>query len=102
MKVNSTATNEIAALQSSNQHCLYLSVTIGKHLEVSPREGLQQQIDLAEIALATITKLIAQGLEMGMQVNLGQAPHTGTWVTNNCSIYQSPWRAFSVRKRLAT
>jgi len=32
-------------LQSSNQHCLYLLVTIGKHLEVSPREGLQQRMD---------------------------------------------------------
>ena len=32
-------------LQSSNQHCLYSLGTIGKHLEVSPREGLQQPID---------------------------------------------------------
>ena len=46
-KVNSMATTMklLLLLQSSNQHCLYLWVTISKHLEVSPREGLQQRMD---------------------------------------------------------
>ena len=161
MKVNSTATTMKLPLllQSSNQHCLYLSVTIGKHLEVSPREGLQQQITEASSSTlgagdpmaqlvwrwscradrlpvvvripagplgslkcdppkgngrrpkknlyrplglralnrpgdylppARLTKLIAllwpdasqdNDSEMARLLNLGQAPHTGTWVT---------------------